>query len=199
MQLTMDALDVPRAARVMRTQRPLKIGIVYGRPPIPMTRADQKTVAHLIEFLAARGHEIDLYTLAGEEPVADGARQWLADRCRLVSITWKSKARSILDGALAAMRGRPMQLGYFWSRRQARALAEGMRHRDYDLIYVYYIRSALVFRKALELTGETPFKGASFLGMQLSQALNTRRMVESNAPRERSRHLYRRESAFAAL
>jgi hypothetical protein len=74
-----------------------------------------------------------------------------------------------------------------------------MRHRDYDLIYVYYIRSALVFRKALELTGETPFKGASFLGMQLSQALNTRRMVESNAPRERSRHLYRRESAFAAL
>jgi hypothetical protein len=39
-----------------------------------MTRADQKTVAHLIEFLAARGHEIDLYTLAGEEPVVDGAR-----------------------------------------------------------------------------------------------------------------------------
>jgi hypothetical protein len=34
-----------------------------------MTRADQKTVAHLIEFLAARGHEIDL-----SAPVVVGAR-----------------------------------------------------------------------------------------------------------------------------
>jgi glycosyltransferase involved in cell wall biosynthesis len=144
-----------------------------------MTRADQKTVAHLIEFLAARGHEIDLYTLAGEEPVTEGARRWLSDRCRIISITMKSKARSILDGAFAALRGRPMQVGYFWSMRQARALADGMRRRDYDLVYVYYIRSALVFQKAAELAGGTQFKGASFLGMQLSQALNTRRMVES--------------------
>ena len=177
-QQNMDALDVPRPAIVTRTQSPLKVAIVYGRPPIPMTRADQMTVAHLIEFLAARGHEIDLYTLAGEEPLTEGARHWLSNRCRLVSITFKSKARSILDGVLAALRARPMQVGYFWSRRQARALAEGMRHRDYDVVYVYYIRSALVFQKASELAGGTPFKSASFLGMQLSQALNTRRMVE---------------------
>jgi glycosyltransferase involved in cell wall biosynthesis len=174
----MDVLEVPRAARVPRTQRPLKIGIVYGRPPIPMTRADQKTVAHLIEFLAARGHEIDLFTVAGEEQVTDAARKWLAERCRLVSITRKSKAQSIIDAALAAIRLRPMQIGYFWSRRQAQALADEMKRRDYDLVYVYYIRSAPVFQKALERVGEDQFNGVSFLGMQLSQALNTRLMVE---------------------
>jgi glycosyltransferase involved in cell wall biosynthesis len=54
-----------------------------------------------------------------------------------------------------------------------------MKRRNYDVVYVYYIRSALVFQKALEISGGKQFKGASFLGMQLSQALNTRRMVES--------------------
>ena len=174
----MDALEVPRAANVEITGRPLKIGIVYGRPPIPMTRADQKTVAHLIEFLAARGHEVNLFTLAGEEPVTDTAQAWLEDRCHLVSITQKSKLRSMIDSALAALRGRPLQIGYFWSREQARVLAEQLNQHDYDLVYVYYIRSALVFRKSLELAGEGRFNGASFLGMQLSQARNTRLMVE---------------------
>jgi glycosyltransferase involved in cell wall biosynthesis len=197
----MPELHVPRAANVAKTQHPLKIAIVYGRPPIPMTRADQKTVAHLIEFLAARGHEIDFYSLAGEEPVTDTARQWLSDRCRTISITWKSKARSIFDGALAALRAWPLQIGYFWSRQQARALADGIKKRDYDLIYVYYIRSAPVFQRALELAGKTSFSGASFLGMQLSQALNTRRMVESMRRRSdraiysiESRHLRRFEA-----
>jgi glycosyltransferase involved in cell wall biosynthesis len=143
-----------------------------------MTRADQKTVAHLIEFLAARGHEIDLYTLAGEEPVTEGAHRWLSARCHQVSIAQKSKWRSILDGVLAALRGRPLQVGYFWSKQQAKALAHGLESCSYDLVYVYYIRSALVFQKALEMSRGTPFRGASFLGMQLSQALNTRRMIE---------------------
>ena len=143
-----------------------------------MTRADQMTVAHLIEFLATRGHEIDLYTLAGYEPATQHAYQWLSERCRILSITRKSKARSIVDALFAALRADPLQIGYFWSKQQARKLAEGIQSRNYDVIYVYYIRSARVFWEALRLAGHGTFKGISILGMQLSQALNTRRMVE---------------------
>lgn len=166
-----------------------------------MTRADQKTVAHLIEFLAARGHDVDLYALAGDEPVTEAASTWLSDRCRVLSITWKSRARSILDSAIAACRAEPLQVGYFWSRQQARALARGIESRNYDVIYVYYIRSAIVFQQALRLAGRESFRGVSFLGMQLSQALNTRRIVEEiDRPVDRaiygieSRHLRRFEA-----
>jgi glycosyltransferase involved in cell wall biosynthesis len=143
-----------------------------------MTRADQMTVAHLIEFLASRGHEVDLHALAGDEVVSEQSYKWLSDRCRGLSITRKSKVRSIIDAVLAAARADPLQIGYFWSKQQARKLADSIRTRDYEVIYVYYIRSARVLRKALDIAGEGAFKGISILGMQLSQALNTRRMVE---------------------
>ncbi len=159
------------------------------------------TVAHLIEFLAMRGHQIDLYTLAGEEPVTEQACEWLSDRCRVVSITHKSRAKSIVDAAYAAVRADPLQIGYFWSKHQARALADGIQRRDYEVIYVYYIRSAPVYWEALRLAGHGAFKGISILGMQLSQALNTRRMVERMHRRTdraiygiESRHLRRFES-----
>ena len=87
----------------------------------------------------------------------------------------------------------PLQIGYFWSKQQARALAEGLIRQDYDLVYVYYIRSARVFQEALRLAGESSFTGACFLGMQLSQALNTRRMVERMG-RRRDRAIYAIES-----
>jgi len=143
-----------------------------------MTRADQMTVAHLIEYMSARGHEIDLYILSGHEPIEVDASRWLSSRCRVVSITHKSRLRSLLDAGLAAVRGAPLQIGYFWSKRQAKALAEGFSTRNYDIAYVYYIRSAQIFIEALRLAERGSFRGASVLGMQLSQALNTRRMVE---------------------
>ena len=43
--------------------RRLKILFLYSRPPLPMTRGDELTVAHLLEFLHARGHTVDFITL----------------------------------------------------------------------------------------------------------------------------------------
>ena len=193
MQSQQEYLQVPKASGVAKCGRSLRIAIVYGRPPIPMTRADQKTVAHLIEFLAARGHQIDLFSLAGEEPLTEVAQSWLTNRCQQVSIEWKSKTKSILNSACAALRGLPLQIGYFWSKKQAQVLAANFRRRNYDLVYVYYIRSALVYKKALELAGTSSFHGVSFLGMQLSQSLNTRRIVE-NLQRRIDRVIYSIES-----
>jgi hypothetical protein len=45
---------LPKVMRVEPAPRPFSIAIAYSRLPLPMTRADQMTVAHLISFLAAR-------------------------------------------------------------------------------------------------------------------------------------------------
>ena len=78
--------NLPGTMIVEPSRDPFAIAIVCSRAPLPMTRADQMTVAHLIEFLAARGHRIDLYALESGEDMTDGQRDWLADRCRTVTI-----------------------------------------------------------------------------------------------------------------
>ena len=77
---------LPGEIRVSRSGRPLKIAFVYSRLPLPMRRADQMTVAHLLAFLAARGHTIDFWTLDHGEPITDAQRAWLARQCRNVGL-----------------------------------------------------------------------------------------------------------------
>ena len=43
--------------------RRLQVLFVYSRLPLPMTSGDELTVVHLLEFLHARGHEVDFVTL----------------------------------------------------------------------------------------------------------------------------------------
>jgi hypothetical protein len=62
-------MGVPGAMAVAPAPRRLAIAIAYSRQPLPMRRADQMTVAHLIAFLAARGHAIDLYVLDTGEAI----------------------------------------------------------------------------------------------------------------------------------
>ena len=54
-------MKFPKPMDVERAERPLRIAVVYSRIPLPMRRADQLTVAHLLSFLKARGHAVDLY------------------------------------------------------------------------------------------------------------------------------------------
>ena len=54
---------LPKVMRVEPAPRKFAIAIAYSRLPLPMTRADQMTVAHLISFLSARGHSVDFYAL----------------------------------------------------------------------------------------------------------------------------------------
>ena len=49
--------------RLEPAPRRLEILFLYSRPPLPMTRGDELTVSHLLEFLHARGHAVDLVTL----------------------------------------------------------------------------------------------------------------------------------------
>ena len=71
---------LPAEMRVAPAPRPLRIALVYSRMPLPMTRADQHTVAHLIAYLSARGHSVDLFALDTGEPMSDGT-SGVAGRC----------------------------------------------------------------------------------------------------------------------
>ena len=85
--------------------RPLSIAIAYSRVPLPMTRADQMTVAHLIAFLSARGHEVDLYALDTGEPMTPEQQAWLSDHCRSVNLFPHGLGRSLV-GVLSGLRKR---------------------------------------------------------------------------------------------
>jgi len=160
--------NLPGEMQVEPSPRKFSIAIAYSRTPLPMTRADQMTVAHLISFLFARGHEIDLYGLDIGEPMTEKQQAWLAERCRSIHLKPHGLMRSALGAFLGLLKGFPLQVGWFLNRAQHSAIAKGIK--DVDIGYSYYIRSAETMRRIY------PAK-PTFVAMQLSQSLNTRRMV----------------------
>lgn len=160
--------DLPGEMNVPPAPRPISIAIAYSRAPLPMTRADQMTVAHLIAFLAARGHTVDLFALDSAEPMTARQEAWLAARCRTLCLFSHPLWRRLTGVCIGLMKGWPLQVGWFLNGAQRRAVQAGMANTDIG--YCYYIRSAEAMR------GTAPEK-ATFLAMQLSQSLNTRRMM----------------------
>lgn len=167
-------VGLPKKMRVEPAPRPFAIAIAYSRLPLPMTRADQMTVAHLLAFLAARGHRIDLYALDNGEVISPDHRAWLEETCRSVSVFRHGLIHRLLGVVLGILRGHPLQVGWFSNPAQRRAVRRGLARAD--LGYCYYIRSGETMRGL----GRTPIHCSgkpTFLAMQLSQTLNTRRMA----------------------
>lgn len=160
--------NLPGKMNVEASPAPFAIAIAYSRSPLPMTRADQMTVAHLIAFLAARGHQVDLYALDTGEGISDLQRDWLKTHCRTLTLIPHGKLANLWGVLRGLLRLWPLQVGWFLNSRQRRAIRAGLD--KVDLGYCYYIRSAEALR------GEKT-RRPLFLAMQLSQALNTRRMV----------------------
>ncbi len=167
---------VPRPMRLPPAPRRLKILFVYSRSPLPMRRGDELTVAHLLEFLAARGHVVDFVSLLppGSELRPEHAR-WLTDRCRRVILLPHGRL-SVLGGLVRGwLRGWPAQIGYFASRRQAATVARLATSEPYDVVYAYYVRSAEAVRSIASTAR------LSVLALQLSQTLNTQRLARTAA------------------
>jgi polysaccharide biosynthesis protein PslH len=150
----------------------MRIGVVTSRLPLPMTRADQMTVAHWIAFLSARGHRIELFALTDGSPVPQAASEWLAKHCAAVHLFRRPRWRALLGAAAGWLRGRPFQVGYFDDRAQAKAVRRAAW--DFDAVYVYYMRSAEAASRRLPVP--------TVFGMQLSQTLNIERMLKSFRP-----------------
>lgn len=184
---------LPAAMRVEPAPQRLRIALVASRMPLPMTRADQLTVAHLIAFLFERGHTVDLFALDTGERVTAEQRRWLEQRCGRVLTFRQRPAWSLIAAGLALLRGLPLQVGWFTNRRQAAAVRRALKTDGYDVAYVYYLRSAETLRGVCP-AGAAPRRDGppTFLALQLSQSLNTRRIAE-NSTRLRDRLIYRLE------
>lgn len=181
---------VPGPMQTGRSNRTLSIVIAYSRLPLPMTRADQMTVAHLIAFLAGRGHAVDLFVLDNGEPITPEQRAWLEAHCRSVRIFRHGPLDHVISTLAGLALGRPLQIGWFTNARQIRAVRRALDAADVG--YCYYIRSAETMRGAGAPAGGRG-RPATFLAMQLSQSLNTRRMAR-HYRNMRERVLYTVES-----
>jgi polysaccharide biosynthesis protein PslH len=187
---------VPRPMRLDPSPTALRILFLYSRPPLPMTRGDELTVAHLLEFLHARGHTVDLVSITGQGQRLQPAHQaWLESRCRSVHFIEQHRLAGLWQAGFGFVRGWPLQIGYLYVPAQIAVAKEVASTNDYDLAYAYYIRSAEVLRA---LKGRVPTR---FLALQLSQTLNTERLA-TNAARFWERLFYhiehRRMAAYEA-
>ena len=160
----------------------MSVAVVCPRFPLPMTRADQMTVAHLLAFLSARGHAVDLYSLCDDVPPAAAHRGWVNRRCRNVTVFTQSRWRNMAGMVKALLRGQPLQVGWFDNARLKRSLRRLPRERLPDVVYAHTLRSAEPARRlARGVCGEANANGGrrpvTYLAMQVSQSLNTRRIA----------------------
>ena len=172
----------------------MNIAVVCSRFPLPMTRADQMTVAHLLAFLSARGHNVDLYSLYDQRPPAGEQRRWVAERCRRLMVFRQPRWRRLAGLLLGLARGLPLQVGWFDNSRQRRALRRDALAERHEIVYGYTLRSAQAVR-SLGRSGsrDAARRPVTYLAMQVSQALNTQR-VAAHAPGWAERLMYRLES-----
>ena len=174
--------ELPRSMVCERTARPLRICIVYGRLPFPMTRGDQLTVAHLLSFLHARGHEVDFFTLTTDGAMSKCQEVWLNSVCRRLHVQHHGLAQVLKGIVFALLKGLPLQVGYFSNSNLANEVGAAVRQSGYDIVYNYYLRTASAIPAIFTPNRTTQISGrpvAAFLALQLSQTLNTRRIYEN--------------------
>ena len=148
-----------------------------------MMRGDQLTVAHLISFFRARGHMVDLYALDVQGRMTPDQEDWLRASCRRVNIYAHPTLTRIVGGVRGLFRRQPLQVGIFHNYRLKSDLFAATRQGEYDILHCYYMRSApdIPVELTLARDGRVPDgpRVASFLAMQLSQSLNTRRIRDN--------------------
>ena len=156
------------------------------------------TVAHLLAFLSARGHRVDLYSLCEHARPLPEQRHWVAQQCRELMLFRQARWRQLAGLLTGLARGLPLQVGWFWNARQRRALRRNAHAGRYEVIYGYTLRSAPTAhglgRPGGDLAPECPL---TYLAMQVSQALNTRR-IAAHAPGWAERLMYRLECRLVA-
>lgn len=162
----------------------MKLLVVSPRPPWPPTMADAMTVDRLVRFLVDRGHDVDLVCFVESARAERELREGLGGVCEIHAVPlprWRSYAWTAITLA-----GRlPMQVQYYRSGAMRELLGRLLAQRRYDVVYTHLIRMA-------EYTRHLDVPKA--LGVQISQALNLRRMREHSGDPFR-RLFYRTEHA----
>lgn len=150
----------------------MKILLLLPRFPYPLDKGDKLRAYHQIVELAKR-HEIYLFALSHTPVPHDSCSRLLAccSAVSIVQIRWWESAWGILRALLSR---RPLQLGYWSSRRARRAFADWERQVQPDVIYCQMVRTIPV------VEGSSRRKVLDF---QDALSLNTlRRMQRSHGP-----------------
>ncbi len=161
----------------------MKLLVLSSRPPWPPQRADQMTVDRLVRFLAARAHVVDLVCFVQNRAEDRALREGLGGICRRIQTVRLPRWRSYVATALSLPGPFPMQVGYFRSAAMERLVGSCVATNQYDIVYTHLIRMAEYSRR---------LRVPRVLGLQISQGLNLRRMVENAADPFR-RRFYRVE------
>lgn len=175
----MTVTTLPKTMRCGTSERRIRIALVYSRLPFPMMRGDQITVAHLIGFLTARGHQIDLYDIAVDGKLTADQDKWLRSSCNRVNYYRQGLFAKGVGLLRAGASGNPLQIGLFHNRKLARDLETAVENRLHDIVYCYYPRTALAVPDLRQRAGGP----ISVLALQLSQTLNTQRMANNETSR----------------
>jgi glycosyltransferase involved in cell wall biosynthesis len=157
---------------VTKAEKKLSIAIVYGRGLLPMNFADQKTVAHFVEFLHQRGHSVDLYCTNEASVDTQETQNWYSSRLNMLFMENQSPLWKFLNILKFFLLLKPIQVGYFWNFNLKKRLDKKLE--NYDAVYTYYLRSAEVTKHVAEKN-----KPISILALQLSQTLNTKRIYQN--------------------
>jgi hypothetical protein len=98
---------------VTKAEKKLSIAIVYGRGLLPMNFADQKTVAHFVEFLHQRGHSVDLYCTNEASVDTQETQNWYSSRLNMLFMENQSPLWKFLNILKFFLLLKPIQVGYF--------------------------------------------------------------------------------------
>jgi glycosyltransferase involved in cell wall biosynthesis len=128
------------------------------------------TVERMLRFLASRGVEVDLTCFVENEAEERALRAELGSVCRRIETVKQPWWRAYASTALSLPTRTPMQVAYYRSAEMARLVREQVARERYDLVYVHLIRMA-EYARALPLP--------KTIGLQISQALNLARMVDT--------------------
>lgn len=175
-------MSYPETMSVEKTSTPLDIAIVYSRLPFPMMRGDQLTIAHLIEFLSCRGHNVYLYTSIIDGVIDEEKLAWLSKRCKSVHLLENPKWKRILNTILNLFQVRPMQVGMFENNKLNKLVRADFKAGKFDVVYNYYLRSASSLGNSFTPNHCSEFSSRKTIGvlaLQLSQYLNTVRIAKN--------------------
>lgn len=114
----------------------MRILALVHRVPYPPNKGEKIRAFHELEYLAERGHSIDLGTFADVEE----DRAWkpeLLEYCRDVAIIPKDRRISRARSVLALPRRLPLSVGYFESLRLKRQVRAWQAERTYDVAFCY--------------------------------------------------------------
>jgi len=119
----------------------MKIFVLLSRIPYPLEKGDKLRAFNQIKFLS-KNHEIILCALNDSKVNKQDAFQSLQPYCRSVTFIDLSKVNRVLNICKAYFTSKPLQIGYFYSRKAHKKISAIINEHKPDHLYCQLVRTA---------------------------------------------------------